>query len=123
MNENMQTIVGADSSFAAQYFDTFRRSEPLEPEKALLLAILKDAIDTYRKYRGAQDRIGKDHFREAEEWLMGGGDDWLFAFDSVCALLDLDPDYIRRGVRGSTGRIVESEHRPRRPRLRRRPAA
>lgn len=115
MNENMRAVVGDDSSVAAQYFDTLRRGEPLEPEKALLLAILKDAIDMYRKYRGARDRLGKEQFREAEEWLMGGGDDWIFAFDSVCELLDLDPDYIRRGVRDSMGPTAESEKtRPRR---------
>lgn len=113
--------MGTDSSVAAQYLDTFRRSEPLEPEKALLVAILEDAIDTYRKYRGARDRLGKDQFREAEEWLIGGGDDWIFAFDSVCELLDLDPSYIRRGLRESTGRTIESDKS--RPRLRRRAAA
>ena len=37
------TLMG-DNSEAQQYLDTFRRAEYLEPEKALIAAILEDAI-------------------------------------------------------------------------------
>jgi hypothetical protein len=49
----------------------------------------------------ARDRSGKEYFREAEEWIMGGGDGWIFAFENVCDLLELDPQYVRRGLRRS----------------------
>jgi hypothetical protein len=103
MAENMYTIAGGDTSMGQQYLDTFRRSEHLEPEKALLAAILEDAVHTYRKYAQARDREGKDKFREVEEWLMRSGDDWIFSFKNVCELLGLDPEYVRRGVRETTG--------------------
>lgn len=99
MRENTMADLGRDSSLAQQYLDTFRRSEPLEPEKALLIALLEDAIDTYRKYSGARDREGKEQFREAEEWLLANDTDWIFSFNNVCGALGLDPDYVRRGVR------------------------
>ena len=99
MAENNFVFTGNDSSVRDQYFATFRRSEYLEPEKALLLAILEDAVHCYRKYRGARDHAGRQRFAETEQWIMEEGGDWLFSFDNVCELLGLDPQFIRRGVR------------------------
>jgi len=96
-----QNIVGTDSADTEQYFATFQRSAYLEPEKELLRAILEDAIHCYRKYRAAKNRTGREQFREAEEWIMGGGDDWIFSFVNVCELLGLDPQFVRRALRKS----------------------
>jgi len=104
MKETTTADLGSDLSLAQQYFDSLRRSEHLEPEKALLIALLEDAIDTYRKFSRAQDREGKEQFREAEKWIMALDDRWIFAFNNVCELLDLDPDYIRRGLREMSAR-------------------
>jgi hypothetical protein len=96
-----EIFVNSSDDIAAgdKYAETLRRTEHLLPEKDLLLAILQDAIDTYRKYRGARDRDGKKQFRETEEWIMEGGDDWIFSFNNICELLGLDADYLRRGLR------------------------
>jgi hypothetical protein len=107
-------IVGGDTSAAQQYLDTFRRSEHLEPERALIAAILEDAVHEYRKYSRSRDLKGKERFREAEEWIMDKGNDWIFSFDNVCELLGLDPDYIRRGLRATKPKYAEAakhEHR------------
>jgi hypothetical protein len=123
MNENQHAMVGNDVSIASQYLDTFRRSQALEPEKALLLAILEDAVNLYRKFHGARDLIGRKRFREAEEWVMGGRGGWIFSFDSVCELLDLDPGYIRRGVLESMPQAAASRRRGQHRQTRRRAAA
>ncbi len=101
MDEPVFAIVGNDNDAPRRFFDTFRRSEYLEPEKALLLALLEDAIHLYQKYRGARDRAGKEHFREVNDWFMNEGEHWLFSFENVCELLALEPDYVRRGLRES----------------------
>jgi len=115
MEERSLAMIGNDTGAPQRYFDTYRRSEYLEPEKALLLAILEDAIHSYRKFASARNRAAREQFREAEEWLMGGGDGWVFAFDNVCELLGLDPEYVRRGLRESAARpSAENSDRPRR---------
>jgi hypothetical protein len=115
MEEKTFAMIANDAGARYQYFDTFRRSEYLEPEKALVLAILEDAIHCYRKFGAARNRAGRQQFREAEEWLMGGGDGSVFSFDSVCDLLGLDPQYVRRGIRESAARpAAENAVRPRR---------
>jgi len=98
-----------DNSDAQQFLDTFRRSEYFEPETALIAAILEDAIHDYRKYRCARDAAGKERFREAEQWLMHDRNAWIFSFANVCEFLGLDPEYVRRGLRGMVGSRSELE--------------
>ena len=119
MAENNFTIMADDIS---HYLDTFRRSQHLEPEKLLLAAILEDAVQEYRKYSRAHDADGKKRFREVEEWIMARGNDWIFSFDSVCDLLGLDPEYVRRGLRETLATPAEEEKSVHRDRMRKRAA-
>jgi hypothetical protein len=113
MEEPVFAIIGNDSDASRRYFDTFRRSEHLEPEKVLLLALLEDAIHLFQKYRGARDHAGKEHFREVNDWFMNEGDHWLFSFENVCDLLALDPQYVRRGLLASAAVPVPTQKRGR----------
>ena len=122
MAESNFVFNGNDTTLRDQYFATFRRSEHLEPEKALLMAILEDAIHCYRKFRAARDRARRERFREAEQWIMEEGDERLFSYHNVCELLGLDPQYIRRGVRELNANPTEPERAHRRARLHRQAA-
>ena len=122
MNENLVGLIGNDTAAAEQYFETFRRSEHLEPEKMLLLAVLQDAIHCYRKFSAARDRLGREQFHEAERWLMGVDEDWIFDFVSVCELLGLNPQYLRRGLLEWRAHQVRKDKPTKREGLRRRAA-
>ncbi|MGH7854471.1 MAG: hypothetical protein ACREP3_13585 [Candidatus Binatia bacterium] len=98
MEERVTSLFQPDTLLPDQYLDTFRRKLHLEPEKKLMLAILEDAIACYQKYLLARDSKGKALFREAEEWVEESGGGSVFAFDSVCETLGLNPDYLRRGM-------------------------
>lgn len=98
MEERVSSLFQPDTLLPEQYLDTFRRKVRLEPEKKLLLAILEDAIACYQKYIFASDAKGKALFRETESWVVEKGNEAVFAFDSVCEMLDFDPEYLRRGV-------------------------
>jgi hypothetical protein len=113
MEEKIFATIANDADARDRYLDTFRRSEYLEPEKALLLALLEDAIHCYRKFAAARNRAGRQQFHEAEEWLMGGGDGWVFSFENICDHLGIEPEYIRRGLREASARPA-AERRPRR---------
>jgi len=83
----------------AQYLETVCRKTPLEAEQKLMLAVLEDAVSCFQKYFAARDKIGTRLFHEAEEWiLLQGKSDWLFSFDNICETLELNPDYIRKGL-------------------------
>ena len=106
MAENIFKVVDADPAVTQQYLDATRRSERLEPELALLSAILEDAIYDYRKYANANGCIARRRFREVEGWLMGKNENWIFSFQSVCEHLGLDPDYVRRRLRESGSKPI-----------------
>jgi hypothetical protein len=37
-------------------------------------------------------------FEEAEQWIQDPDRTWLFAFQNICDVLDIDADYLRRGL-------------------------
>ena len=67
-------------------------------EGRLLLAVLEAAIYTYCKYCDVRTRGGKRLFGEVQEWIWSRDTHWLYAFESICSYLQLDPDYIRKGL-------------------------
>lgn len=98
MEERVATLFQPDTLLPEQYFETYRRKFYLEPEKKLMLAILEDAVACFQKNIFARDAKGKALQREAEDWIVGKGSHGIFAFDSVCEMLGLDPDYLRQGL-------------------------
>jgi hypothetical protein len=98
MEERVTSLFQPDTLLPDQYLDTFRRKLYLEPEKKLMLAILEDAIACFQKYAVARDIKGKALFSEAEEWIQQGTAGGIFAFDSVCEVLGLNPSYLRQGL-------------------------
>jgi hypothetical protein len=67
-------------------------------ERRLLFAILQDAVTEFRRYCTARHVRGRRLFRETREWFWSKDRSWLCSFEHICAHLDLDPDYIRRGL-------------------------
>ncbi len=98
LEERVTSLFQPDTLLPEQYLDTYRRKLHLEPEKKLMLAILEDAIACYQKYLFARDFKGKALFQEAAEWIRPGAGEGVFAFDSVCEALGLNPEYVRRGL-------------------------
>ena len=64
-----------------------------------MLAVLEDAIECFKKCAGARDGKRERIFLEVEEWILERDSDWPFSFENICDILDLDPNYIRRGLR------------------------
>jgi hypothetical protein len=95
-DETTAALFQLDTLLPVQYFETFRRSAPIEPEKKLMLAVLADALACFQKYRAARKGKGKNLFRDANEWIFGEDDDHLFSFENVCEVIGLDPPYVRR---------------------------
>ena len=66
-----------------------------ESERKLLAAALKDALLTYKKHFHS----GNARFQETEHWIFGEDTDRLFAFKTVCAMLGLSAERIRKDLR------------------------
>jgi hypothetical protein len=81
-----------------QYFAAFRRGRAVEGERRLMLAVLEDAVDSYRKYALARDPREQACFLDAREWFLSGDRSWLFAFENICDVLEMNADYLRSGL-------------------------
>jgi hypothetical protein len=67
-------------------------------EQRLMLAVLQDAVECFQEHIQAQYVWEKKLFREAEDWILEKNTDWPFSFENICETLQLNPDYIRRGL-------------------------
>ncbi len=83
-----------------------------QPECQLLWAVLKEAIETFMKHYPATTIRGQRLFHEAEQWIFQDDYNWLCSFINICHILELDPEYIRRGLinwRDTQGANVKHE--------------
>ena len=69
------------------------------PEAELMRAVLEDALLCFQKGLVHQGRRVQRLAREAEEWLFSDDARWPCSFVSICAVLGLEPEYLRRGLR------------------------
>jgi hypothetical protein len=81
-----------------EYLHVYQCRPAETPERRLLAALLRDAIDCYLRDCHAKNRHRKRSFREAEEWFFGSGGDGIFSLESVCGILNIDPGYVRRSL-------------------------
>ena len=90
------------------------RSAPYTGTKALMLAVLEDAI---RSYLSSETRTRS----EAEGWVVSRQRRSVFSFIVVCETLGLEPKAVRAALRRLRTQQVTPDHIPRsRPNARRR---
>lgn len=77
--------------------------------RRLLLGVLQDALRSFFQYRSSHTRFGKRIFHETYAWLLSSDQRWLYSFENVCVHLNLDPEYLRAGLR----RFLQETEKPR----------
>ncbi len=82
-------------------FEDYVGHDPARPERDLLRAMLMNALQDSRKTG--------DVGRKAREYLLSPDDEYIFAFRSVCDLLDIDPKRVLviAGLRESSLKKVD----------------
>jgi hypothetical protein len=68
-------------------------------EYVLVDAMLREAIREYQQFAGYKSRRGARLFHEVEQWFSADDRDWCFSFLNACRILDLEPTYIRTGLK------------------------
>jgi len=82
-----------------QYLEIFTRTNNLEPEQELVLAILTDAIDCILKYCDEPVPMRAKLFSDAHDWIFAQDERAPFSFLNICEILNFDPSYLRRGIK------------------------
>lgn len=82
----------------SQFCEYMKGQPALQPEKRLMLAVMEDALKTFHSCLPGVTRRQRRLLKEVEEWFASAEAVWLFSFENVCAVLNLDVDYLRRGL-------------------------
>jgi len=99
LDEKLPGLFEPDTLLPIQYFEAMRKKHLLEGEKRLILSVLEDAIECFMKCIDAATNKGQRLFRDADEWISHEDKRWVFSFDNVCDMLDINPEYMRVGLR------------------------
>ena len=99
LDEKLPGLFEPDTLLPIQYFEAMRRKHLLEGEKRLILSVLEDAVECFMKCIDASSSKGQRLFRDADEWIALEDKHWVFSFDNVCEMLDINPEYLRRGLK------------------------
>jgi hypothetical protein len=113
LDEKLPGLFEPDTLLPIQYFEAMRRKHLLEGEKRLVLSVLEDAVECFMKCIDSSSNKGQRLFRDAEEWITLEDKKWVFSFDNVCEMLDVNPEYLRRGLRDWKVRKLEAIERAR----------
>jgi hypothetical protein len=79
--------------FSARHGKTF-----VLPEERLMFAVLEDALESFQQYCAAKNGTRRRLFQNAERWFFAPSSGWVFDFESICSVLRLEPDYVRKGL-------------------------
>lgn len=99
----------AETDYADSVLDFARRGEPCAteavpssaslPERALLRAVLQEAILDVRGYAtGMAQKNRRRAAQQAYYWMLSRDVTWPFSFENICGLLGFDADCLRRWV-------------------------
>ena len=91
-------LLQPDTLLPSQYFAALKRKGAHEPERRLAIAVLQDAVDCFQKHLRARDRKARQLFLDAEEWIASEDRSWPFSFENICDLLQINAEYLRRGL-------------------------
>lgn len=82
-----------------QFYSSPAGTDTGRGEVALMRAVLEDAIGCFQKQSVKSGRRAQRLAKEAEEWLFTDDPHWPFSFVNICAVLGLDPGYLRLGLK------------------------
>jgi hypothetical protein len=92
----------------AQYAELTRASEPTQPERRLLLAVLSDAIVLFRSCAPDVQDTRRGACEEARRWILSDDRAWPLSFVNVCDALGIAFEPLRRA-------LMDAQLRPQEP--------
>jgi hypothetical protein len=99
-NDLIGQIFGPDPAALAKYEQVHGgKAETIQDEalRRLMLAVLKDAIESYQEYFIKPSRTNECRFRETEDWINSESGD-IFSFKSLCETLGIDAGWLRKAL-------------------------
>lgn len=88
-------LLGDSAVILPEQFHAAPARTPGGGEVALMRAVLEEALECFQKQCLKSGRRAQRLANEAEEWIFSDEESWPFSFVNICAVLGLEPGYIR----------------------------
>jgi hypothetical protein len=72
------------------------------PQVALAKGVLIQVKQDLRRFRGAQDAVGREMYRDAFSWVESNDCAWPYSFLNVCEALGLQAEMLREELLAGT---------------------
>ena len=93
---SMNSLLQVDTRVLLEYLERVRRTTFQDPERVLMVAVLRDAITCLEKYAAFRSLRNKRLFHESIEWILSDDCESLFSFNNVCEAVGVNFGYLRR---------------------------
>ncbi len=95
-----------EPALPAQFHIIWHRTRAISAERALVLAVLWQAVADLQKYRFATRRQHQRLYMEAYEWVASAERSWTYSFVNLCELLNLSPESLREELLNGSGSVT-----------------
>ena len=99
IREEHQEVISLEDLIPVQVNDPMMARTRMSGEFRLMWAVFEDGLDCFLRYANHPSPTMQELFHEAREWIESEEEEWLFSFISICNAFQIDPDYLRRGLR------------------------
>jgi hypothetical protein len=93
-------LIASEPALPVQFHDVWHRTRYVSPERALVLALVWQAVIDLQKYRFSARRRQQRLYMEAYRWVASDDRKWPYAFRNVADMLDVAPDRLRAQLLG-----------------------
>src|SRR2546423_1877264 len=95
MEESLVGNFEPDKLLPEQDYEVLKRRPALEGERKLMFAVLEDAVECFLKNMHAKSRKQRVLFYEAQNWMHAKNRVGLFAYETLCESLGIEPNMLR----------------------------
>jgi hypothetical protein len=96
-----EEVLALEPALPSQFHDIWSRSRYVSPERALVLAVLEQALGDLEKYRYATRRRQQRLYMEAYKWVTSDDREWPYSFVNLCEALSMSPESVREQLLGN----------------------
>ena len=93
-------LIVSQPALPAQFYDIWHKTRYVSPERALVLAMVWQALVDLQKYRFAKRRRQQRLYMEAHCWVASDDRQWPYAFCNVADILNVAPERLRAQLLG-----------------------
>ncbi len=90
-----EELLAPEPALPIQFHDVWHRTRFITSERALVLAVLWQAVIDLQKYRFAPRRRQQRLYMEAYRWVASEDRSWPYSFVNLCEAINLEPEPLR----------------------------